>query len=107
MTEDGGQTSWNIEYRTPTDSIGTGKEYRMLKEERGWRTSIYGFTPAAFCKGGKNPKTRLSLSRYDIPGHFLYYFHRFRADSIRRSTERDNVLANDVTLAEIINSVKD
>jgi len=38
---------------------------------------IYGFTPAAFCKGGKNLKTRLSLSRYDIPGHFLHYFHRF------------------------------
>ncbi|MFH1883176.1 MAG: hypothetical protein ABIL62_10745 [Planctomycetota bacterium] len=32
------------------------KEYRMMKEERGWRTGIYGFIPAAFCKGGKKPK---------------------------------------------------
>ena len=28
-----GREKENIEYRTPTDSIGTGKEYRMTKGE--------------------------------------------------------------------------
>ena len=42
-----------------------------------------------------------------IGGHSLGYFGSVRANRIRASTERDNVLANDTALTETTHSIED